>query len=72
LVQHKRGSSTSGNGRVEWERKSDKTERKTERKHVKREDIHRQLYKTITTDTEETKNHRERRKKERERSKNRI
>jgi hypothetical protein len=55
---------------VEWERKSDETKGKTERKERNREDIHRQRpYKTRTRDTEEAKNHRERRKKARERSK---
>jgi hypothetical protein len=52
---------------VEWERKSDKTKGKTERKEGNRENIHRQWPdKTRMRDTEETKNHFERRKKGRE------
>jgi hypothetical protein len=57
---------------VEGERKSDETKGKTERKEGNREDIHRQWsYKTRTRDTEETKNHCER-KKRRESSKSRY
>jgi hypothetical protein len=65
--------STSANGRVEWERKRDETKRKTERKEGNREDIHRQRpYKTRTRDTEETKDHRQRRRKGRKKSKSGI
>jgi hypothetical protein len=47
-----------------WERKSDETKRKAERKEGNREDIHRELpYKAKTRNTQETKNHRERRKR---------
>jgi hypothetical protein len=53
---------------VEWERKSDETKRKTERKQGNREYIQRPD-KTRTRDTEETKNHRKRRKKERKKEK---
>jgi hypothetical protein len=61
---------SSANGRVEWERKRDETKRKTERKEGNREDIHRQRpYKTRTRDTEETKDHRERRRKGRKKVK---
>jgi hypothetical protein len=42
LLQHKQGSNASENGRVEWERKSDETRKKTERKEGNRDDIHRQ------------------------------
>jgi hypothetical protein len=54
---------------MECERKNNETKGKTERKEGNREDIHRQWpYKTRTRGTEETKNHRERIKKGRERS----
>jgi hypothetical protein len=56
-----------------WERKSDEAKWKTERKVGNKEDIHRQRpQKTRTRDTEETRNHREIRKKERQRSKSGI
>jgi hypothetical protein len=57
----------NGNGRVEWERKSDETNKKTKKKEGNREYMHKECpYKTRTRDIEETKNYRERRKKGRE------